>query len=56
VLVKQAGPNFVSNNNYIIPVIAYLTGAIVLEEPVLWSDLFALAVILTGIAISRRHV
>ncbi len=54
VLVKQAGPNFVSNNNYIIPVIAYLAGAAVLGEQMLWTDLIALAVILTGIAISRR--
>ena len=56
VLVKQAGPNFVSNNNYIIPVVAYLAGAAVLGEQMLWTDVVALAVILTGIAISRRKV
>ncbi|HCH24812.1 MAG TPA: EamA family transporter [Oceanospirillaceae bacterium] len=56
ILVKQAGPNFVSNNNYIIPVIAYLSGAAVLGERMLWTDLVALAIILTGIAISRRKV
>ncbi|MDP6968661.1 MAG: DMT family transporter [Gammaproteobacteria bacterium] len=53
-LVQQAGPHFVSNNNYIIPVIAYLSGALILGEPVAWVDFFALAVILTGIGISRR--
>ncbi len=53
-LLKQAGPHFVSNNNYIIPVIAYLSGALILGEPVFWSDFAALAVILAGIAISRR--
>ena len=53
-LLKQAGPHFVSNNNYIIPVIAYLSGALILGEPVFWPDFAALAVILAGIAISRR--
>jgi drug/metabolite transporter (DMT)-like permease len=56
VLVKQAGPNFVSNNNYIIPVVAYLSGAAVLGEVMLWTDLVALAIILAGIAVSRRKV
>ena len=54
VLVKQAGTHFVSNNNYIIPVIAYITGALILGESVVWSDFAALAFILAGIAISRR--
>ncbi len=53
-LVKQAGPYFVSNNNYIIPVIAYLSGAAFLAEPVAVVDFIAMAVILAGIAISRR--
>lgn len=54
ILVKDAGPTFVSNNNYIIPVIAYVAGAWVLGEPVSYWDLVALAVIIIGIAISRK--
>lgn len=56
VLVKHAGPTFVSNNNYIIPVIAYVAGAWVLGEPVSYWDLLALVVILLGIAISRKQL
>ncbi len=56
ILVKDAGPTFVSNNNYIIPVIAYTVGAWVLGEQVSHWDLVALVVILLGIAISRRQI
>lgn len=56
ILVKDAGPTFVSNNNYIIPVIAYIAGAWLLDEQVSYWDLLALAVILLGIAISRKQL
>ena len=56
ILVKDAGPTFVSNNNYIIPVIAYIAGAWLLDEQVSSWDLLALAVVLLGIAISRKQL
>lgn len=56
VLIRRAGPTFLSNINYLIPLVAYFTGAIVLGELVVWHDMIALAAILFGIAVSRRPV
>jgi drug/metabolite transporter (DMT)-like permease len=52
-LINNAGATFLSNINYLIPVVAYLLGAFVLSEPILWHDLLALIVIVSGILLSR---
>ena len=54
VLIRRAGPTFLSNINYLIPVVAYFSGALVLGETVVWHDMIALLAILFGIAWSRR--
>lgn len=56
VLIRRAGPTFLSNINYLIPLVAYFTGALVLGELIVWHDMIALAAILFGIAVSRRSV
>jgi len=56
VLIRRAGPTFLSNINYLIPLVAYFTGALVLGELIVWHDMIALASILFGIAVSRRSV
>ena len=56
VLIRRAGPTFLSNINYLIPLVAYFIGALVLGELVVWHDMIALAAILSGIAVSRRPV
>tara|TARA_B110000503_G_scaffold26807_1_gene42368 strand:- start:4579 stop:5478 length:900 start_codon:yes stop_codon:yes gene_type:complete len=56
VLIRRAGPTFLSNINYLIPLVAYFTGAIVLGELMVWHDMIALVAILFGIAVSRRKV
>jgi len=53
-LVTLAGPSFVSLINYLIPLWAVLVGLIFLAEVPEWSALAALALILSGIALSER--
>lgn len=52
-VIDRAGPTFLSTINYMIPVVAFFTGAYVLSEPVEWSSIFALVIILSGIALTR---
>ena len=52
-VIGRAGPSFLSNINYLIPVVAFFTGVWVLSEPVTVTSLFSLAIILTGIALTR---
>lgn len=52
-LIHRAGATFLANINYLIPVIALLCGAWILDEPLQASNLLALTLILVGIAISR---
>ena len=52
-VIERAGPTFLSTINYMIPVVAFFAGAYVLSEPVEWSSIFALAIILSGIALTR---
>lgn len=52
-VIGNAGPTFLSNINYIIPVVAYFTGALVLHEVIEWQSLAALGLIISGIAITR---
>ncbi len=55
-LIQRAGPTFLSNINYLIPVVAYFIGALVLGELIVWHDMVALLAILFGIVVSRRPV
>ena len=52
-VIERAGPTFLSTINYMIPVVAFFAGAYILSEPVEWSSIFALIIILTGIALTR---
>jgi drug/metabolite transporter (DMT)-like permease len=52
-VIKRAGPTFLSTINYMLPVVAFFTGAIVLSEPIEWHSILALITILSGIALTR---
>ncbi len=52
-VIERAGPTFLSTINYMIPVVAFFSGAFILSEPVEISSIFALAIILSGIALTR---
>jgi len=53
-IINRTGPTFLSNINYLIPVVAYFIGALALDEVILWHDLLALVLIVFGIVVSRR--
>jgi drug/metabolite transporter (DMT)-like permease len=53
-IVTTAGPTFLSLMNYIIPVIAMLTGIAFAGEPFEWRSVGALALILTGLVVATR--
>ena len=55
-VIDRAGPTFLSNINYLVPVVAFFCGAWLLAEPVSWHHFVALATILGGIAITRIRV
>lgn len=55
-LVERAGPSFISNVNYLIPVLAFFSGIVVLNEAVTSLSLVSVAVILCGIALTRKPV
>ncbi len=55
-VIERAGPTFLSTINYMIPVVAFFSGAFILSEPIELNSLFALAVILSGIALTRFRV
>jgi len=52
-VIERAGPTFLSTINYMIPVVAFFAGALVLSEPVEWHSVLALITILSGIALTR---
>ncbi len=52
-LVKTAGPSFVSQLNYLIPLWAVLAGVVFLGEALQRSHLYALALILGGVLITQ---
>lgn len=52
-VIERAGPTFLSTINYLIPVVAFLAGVVVLSEPFGWSSIVALLIILSGIALTR---
>jgi len=53
-IINRAGATFLSNINYVIPVVAYFSGAFVLGEPLMWRDFIALLLIISGIVLSRQ--
>jgi len=53
VVIDRAGPTFLSTINYLIPVVAFFAGVMFLNEPLSWMSLLALAIILTGISLTR---
>ncbi len=54
VLIGRAGPTFLANINYVIPVVAYFTGALVLGEVIEWRGVGAMLLIILGIALTRK--
>jgi drug/metabolite transporter (DMT)-like permease len=52
-VVASAGPTFLSQVNYGVPLVALLAGVLVYQEEPGWNALVALALILAGIAASR---
>ncbi len=55
-LVERAGPSFISNVNYLIPILAFFSGIAVLGEEVTPLSLISVAIILCGIALTRKPV
>ncbi len=55
-VISSAGPSFLSNINYVIPVVAYFTGALILGEAIEWHSIAALTLIIAGIALTRRRL
>ncbi len=53
IVVNRAGPSFLSNCNFLIPVVAYFAGTLILGEAVTSNSLIALVGILTGIGLTR---
>lgn len=53
VVIRSAGPTFMSLTNYIVPVCSVGLGALVLSEPLPPSLLWALALILAGVFLSQ---
>lgn len=54
-LIGRAGAGFVSTTNYLVPICALATGVVLLDESPVVTDYLGLALILGGIAWSRRR-
>lgn len=52
-VIRTAGPTFMSLTNYIVPVWSVILGALVLSEPLPPSLLWAMALILAGVFLSQ---
>ena len=55
-LVHQEGPTFASLNNYIVPLIGVVGGAVALAEPIAPSAWVGLALVLCGVALTGRSL
>ncbi|WP_375201281.1 DMT family transporter [Hyphococcus sp.] len=53
-LIRRAGAGFMALSNYITPLWAVGLGAVMYHERLDWNVLIALAIILTGVAVSQR--
>jgi drug/metabolite transporter (DMT)-like permease len=52
-LVNEEGATFASLNNYIVPLIGVIAGAVALAEPIAWAGL---ALVLCGVAFTGRSL
>ncbi|MEH6470456.1 MAG: DMT family transporter [Halopseudomonas sp.] len=52
-VIQRAGPTFLSTINYLIPAVAFFSGALFLSEPVTRQSILALAIVLLGIGLTR---
>ncbi|MCW1934470.1 EamA family transporter [Pararhodobacter zhoushanensis] len=52
-VIRSAGPTFLTQTNYQVPVWSVLFGVLILSEPLPPQFLAALGLILTGLAVSR---
>ncbi|WP_368484160.1 DMT family transporter [Phaeobacter sp. HF9A] len=52
-VIRGAGPTFMSLTNYLVPLCAVLFGTLLLHEPVPGTLIWALALILIGVALSQ---
>jgi drug/metabolite transporter (DMT)-like permease len=55
-LVNEEGPTFASLNNYIVPLIGIISGAVALAEPIAPSAWAGLALVLVGVALTGRSL
>ncbi|OMH32185.1 DMT family transporter [Motiliproteus sp. MSK22-1] len=55
-VIQRAGPTFLSTINYLIPAVAFFSGALFLNEPVTSQSLLALGIVLAGIALTRYRL
>ena len=55
IIINAAGATFLSNINYLIPVVAFFLGALLLGEEILLQNIVALLFIISGIFISRKN-
>jgi len=55
IIINSAGATFLANINYLIPVVAFFLGAILLGEEILIQNIIALIFIISGIFISRKN-
>jgi len=53
ILINDCGPNFISVINYLIPVISFAAGVVLLSEPADLSKFIGLVFVFAGIAISQ---
>lgn len=56
VIVTRAGPSFLANINFMIPVVAFVTGIALLAEPFSTSSVAALLMIMLGIMLTRYRL
>ena len=55
-LVHDEGPTFASLNNYVVPLIGVIDGAVALAEPIAPSAWAGLALVLAGVALTGRSL
>ena len=52
-IIQRAGPSFLSNINFMIPIVAFFSGAFLLGETISVGSFIALIIILSGIFLTR---